>query len=83
VGLGAQVVLAGVGEPPTGQGLLWHRGRPGQAQRPVAVGVELGQLAVDIDRVGAVEVDVLMVSWPDVGKDFVVDAPAVAATPRP
>src|SRR6266536_3775478 len=43
------------------------------AQRPVAVGVELGQLPVDVDGVGAVEVDVLVVARPQVRQDLLVD----------
>jgi hypothetical protein len=60
--------------PRTG-GRQFRRG----AQRPVPVGVELGQLAVDVDRVGVAEVDVLVVGRPDVGEDFVVDPPAASA----
>ena len=55
---------------------LRGRDRAGSAQRPVAVGVELGELAVDVDGVGAVEVDVLVVGRPDVGQDRVVDVAA-------
>jgi hypothetical protein len=35
-------------------------------QRPVSVGVELGQFTVDVDGVSAVEVDVLVMVRPDV-----------------
>lgn len=48
----------------TGPRSLLHGRR--EAQRPVAVGVELGQLAVDADDVRAVEVHVLIVARPDV-----------------
>ena len=44
----------------------------GGTQRPVPVGAELGGLAVDVDGVGAVEVDVLVVGRPDVGEHRVV-----------
>jgi hypothetical protein len=47
----------------------------GCAQGPVAVGVELGELAGDINGVGAVEVDVLVVGGPDVGQHGVIDVP--------
>jgi hypothetical protein len=46
---------------------------------PVAVGVELGELAVDVDGVGAVEVHVLVVGGPDVRQHFVVDLAAFSA----
>lgn len=68
-------------EDPSGApaGSAVRRGGLGQAQRPVAVGVELGEFTVDVDRVGAVEVDVLVVGRPDVRQDLVVDLPVVAA----
>jgi hypothetical protein len=49
------------------------------AQRPVAVGAELGEFAGDVDGVGAVEVNVLVVGRPDVGQDRVVDVAPGAA----
>src|SRR6266566_5951104 len=51
----------------------------GAAQRTIAVGAEFGELAGDVDGVGAVEVDVLVVGRPDVGQDGVVDVAAGAA----
>ncbi len=59
-----------------------RRGGRRGAQRPVAVGVELGQLAVDVDGVDAVEVDVLVVAGPQVGHDLAVDRSAAAAQRR-
>jgi hypothetical protein len=41
-------------------------------QWPVAVGVEGGELAVDVDGDGAEEVDVLVVAGPDAGQRLVV-----------
>ena len=38
------------------------------AQGPVPVSVELGKFAVNVHRVRAVEVDVLVVGGPDVGQ---------------
>jgi hypothetical protein len=47
----------------------WRRAAAG------TVGVELGELAVDVDRMGAVEVDVLVTGGPDVRQRGVVDIP--------
>jgi hypothetical protein len=45
-----------------------------------------GEFAVDVDGMGAVEVDALVVGGPDVGQDRVLDGPAArrsAATAKP
>ena len=47
----------------------WRRAAAG------AVGVELGELAIDVDRMGATEVDVLVMGGPDVRQHGVVDIP--------
>jgi len=44
-----------------------------RAQRPVVVGVEFGEFAVDVDGTGAVDVHVLVVGRPDMCQEFVVD----------
>jgi len=49
--------------------------RGGGAERTVAVGVEPGELAVDVDGVAAVEVHVLVVGGPDVSQHGVIDVP--------
>jgi len=64
---------------PSREGLRWVVKPRRHPQRPVAVGVEAGELGVDVDGVGAVEVYVLVVAGPDVGEHLLVDPTAGVA----
>jgi len=57
-------------------------GCPRRTRRPVAVCVELGELAVDVDRASPVEMDVLMMSQSDVGENGVIDVTPLPAQSR-
>jgi len=52
----------------------------GRRKGSVAVGIQPGQIGVDVDRVGAVQEHVLVVSGPDVAQNLVVEVPLAGAT---